>query len=64
MSDRRPRLVQSNPLRPPEEADVHNQPADFTDAESQRVLGAAARQLARELGRQAARELWEQAVRR
>ena len=30
--------------------------ADFTDAESQRALLAAARAVARELGRQAARE--------
>jgi hypothetical protein len=33
-----------------------NQPADFTDPESQRALSAAARAVARELGRQAARE--------
>ena len=32
------------------------QSADFTDPESQRVLSAAARAVARELGRQAARE--------
>jgi hypothetical protein len=32
------------------------QPADFSDLESQRVLAAAARAVARELGREAARE--------
>jgi hypothetical protein len=41
-----------------------SQPADFNDSESQRVLDAAARTLARELGRQAARELWAQVIRR
>jgi hypothetical protein len=35
-------------------------PADFTDAESQRVLSAAAKAVARELGREAAREYWAQ----
>jgi hypothetical protein len=40
-----------------EGADVRS-PADFSDPESQRVLDAAARAVARELGRQAARELW------
>jgi hypothetical protein len=54
----------TTPPRQPEDADVRNKPADFSDPESQRVLDAAARQLARELGRQAAQELWEQAVRR
>lgn len=63
MSARKPRVVQSNPPGQ-EEADVRNQPADFSDPESQRVLGAAAREVARELGRQAAREWWEQTVRR
>ena len=65
MSARKPRIVRPElPGRPPEDADVRNQPADFTDPESQRVLDAAARAVARELGRQAARELWDQAARR
>ena len=29
----------TTPPRPPEEADVRDQPADFSDPESQRVLG-------------------------
>ena len=37
---------------------------DFRDRESQRVLSAAANDLARELGRQAAREFYERKVRR
>jgi hypothetical protein len=36
--------------------------ADFTDAESQRVLSAAAVAVARELGRQAARECFMQSI--
>jgi hypothetical protein len=64
VSARKPGDGTTTPPREPEDADVRSQPADFSDPESQRVLGAAARELARELGRQAARELWEQAVRR
>lgn len=36
------------------------QPADFSDLESQRVLAAAARAVARELGREAAREYFDE----
>ena len=36
--------------------------ADFTDRESQRVLSAAARAVARELGRQAAREYFAEVI--
>jgi hypothetical protein len=38
------------------------QTADFSDPESQRVLAAAARALARELGRQAAREYFAELI--
>ena len=46
------------PVQPPSEPleAEPNSLADFTDAESQRVLTAAARAVARELGREAARE--------
>ena len=44
--------VQAKPAAPP----------DFTDAESQRVLAAAARVVARELGREAAREYFAELV--
>lgn len=43
---------------------VRNVRDDFSDIDSQRVLDAAARAVARELGRQAARELWEMAAHR
>ena len=38
------------------------QPADFGDLESQRVLAAAARAVARELGREAAREYFAELI--
>lgn len=38
------------------------QPADFSDFESQRVLTAAARAVARELGREAAREYFAELI--
>ena len=38
-------------------------PADFSDLESQRVLAAAARAVARELGREAAREYFAELIR-
>lgn len=38
------------------------EPADFTDPESQRVLAAAARVVARELGREAAREYFAELI--
>lgn len=44
------------PVQPPSEPLEANRLADFTDAESQRALSAAARAVARELGREAARE--------
>jgi hypothetical protein len=37
-------------------------PADFSDLESQRVLAAAARVVARELGREAAREYFAELI--
>lgn len=37
-------------------------PADFSDQESQRVLTAAARAVAHELGRQAAREYFAELI--
>lgn len=37
-------------------------PADFSDHESQRVLAAAARAVARELGREAAREYFAELI--
>jgi hypothetical protein len=37
-------------------------PADFTDTESQQVLAAAARVVARELGREAAREYFAELI--
>jgi hypothetical protein len=37
-------------------------PTDFSDRESQRVLAAAARAVARELGRQAAREYFAEVI--
>ncbi len=40
------------------------QPVDFRDAESQRVLTAAACAVAHELGREAAREYFAELVRR
>lgn len=57
MSARKAGLVPANPPCRQEEADVHR-PGDFTDPESERVLDAAARAVARELGRQFARELY------
>jgi len=51
-----PRLTGS-PRRPLTRVDTKScQPADFGDRESQRVLTAGARAVARELGREAARE--------
>ena len=38
------------------------EPRDFSDGESQRVLAAAARAVARELGRQAAREYFAELI--
>jgi hypothetical protein len=38
--------------------------ADFGDPESQRVLAAAARAVARELGREAAREYFAELIRK
>jgi len=38
------------------------QPADFSDLQSQRVLMAAARAVARELGREAAREYFVELI--
>ena len=38
------------------------QPTDFSDLESQRVLAAAARAVARELGREAAREYFAELI--
>lgn len=38
------------------------QSADFSDLESQRVLAAAARAVARELGREAAREYFAELI--
>ena len=38
------------------------QPADFRDLESQRVLAAAARAVARALGREAAREYFAELI--
>ncbi len=38
------------------------QAADFSDGESQRVLAAAARAVARELGREAAREYFAELI--
>ena len=38
------------------------QPADFSDRESQRVLAAAVRAVARELGREAAREYFAELI--
>jgi hypothetical protein len=64
MRARRPRIVLSNPTPPPQQEAEVRKPADFSDPESERVLDAAAREVARELGRQAARELWEMAARR
>jgi hypothetical protein len=66
MSARKPRLGVPEPgqRRIDQEDESVRKPADFSDPESERVLDAAARSVARELGRQAARELWEQAVRR
>ena len=64
MSVRKPRLVRPNPSSPCQKQADMRRSGDFSDPESQRVLDAAARATARELGRQAARELWDQAVRR
>jgi hypothetical protein len=55
-------------VRPPKRPsdDVSDKPAgratDFSDGESQRVLAAAARAVARELGRQAAREYFAELI--
>jgi hypothetical protein len=55
-------------VRPPKRPrhDVSDTPAvhatDFSDGESQRVLAAAARVVARELGRQAAREYFAELI--
>lgn len=57
MSARKPRPVRSNLPRRQEEADVCDLRADFSDPESQQLLTAKARSLARELGRQCYREL-------
>lgn len=62
MNARKPR-VRKTPSRREDHA-VRNARGDFSDFDSQRVLDAAARAVARELGRQAARELWEMAARR
>jgi hypothetical protein len=57
MSARKPRLVRPEPLsRPPEDGDVRNQPADFSDPESMRVLDAIAEALITPLAIQQARE--------
>lgn len=62
MSARKPRVLKTPSRR--EDRAVHKATGDFSDIDSQRVLDAAARAVARELGRQAARELWEMAARR
>ena len=49
---RRLTLVETKPV----------QPADFSDRESLRVLAAAARAVARELGREAAREYFAELI--
>lgn len=56
MNARKPRTVQPNQPRPPEDADVRNAPTDFGDPESQRVLDAAADVLVGVVARQAAHE--------
>jgi hypothetical protein len=56
MSARKPSTARPNRPRPPEDADVRNHLADFSDVESVRVLDAAADALVGVLARQAARQ--------
>lgn len=58
MSARKPCIRRPKGPCCPEEADVRNRPADFSDAESGRVLAAAADALIGELARQAARDFF------
>ncbi len=60
MSARKPRIGRPKGPRCPEEADVRNRPADFSDAESVRVLDVAADAFVGVLARQAARECFEE----
>lgn len=62
MNARKPRTVQPNQPRPPEDADVRTRLADFSDAESVRVLDAAVVVLVEVLARQAARECFAQCL--
>jgi hypothetical protein len=58
MSARKPRIGRPKRARCTENADVRKFPADFRDAESVRVLDAAADALVLELARQAARDFF------
>ncbi len=58
MSAREPRIGRLKGPRRPEEAGVRSNSADFSDAQSGRVLAAAADALIGELARQAARDLF------
>ena len=60
MSARKPSTVRPNRPRPPENADVRSRLADFSDAESFRVLDAAVVVLVEVLARQAARDCFAQ----
>jgi hypothetical protein len=56
MNGRKPRIVRPRRLRRQEDTDVRSRQADFSDAESVRVLDAAADALVGVVARQAARQ--------